>query len=135
VSELSAQIQTRIREVATLGTEIDRFRAELRTVVGQFLDNNWLHDIRTARPTMGTEPLPGCSGAPTLRQKRLSKGSEPDEEDASDQSTTEPLMLLTAATTIAQLQRHRWRESGGPACPRGEGVQAGHRRGAGTARD
>jgi hypothetical protein len=108
VSELSAQIQTRTRDVATLRTEIDRFRAEMRTVVEQFLDTNWLHDIRTARPTMGTEPLPGCSGAPTLRQKRLPKGSEPDEEDASDKSTTEPLVLLTAATTIAQLQHHRW---------------------------
>jgi len=51
-------------EVAGLRADIDRFRAELRTIVEQILDDNRLQDIRTARSAVGMGPLPGCSHAP-----------------------------------------------------------------------
>jgi hypothetical protein len=93
--------------VATLCIEIDRFRAELHLIVEQFLDNNGWHGTGTARPAIGAPAATGCSPAPT-HGKHAPTGPEHD-EDASDKSTTEPLMSLGRSHDADRQQCGKWR--------------------------
>jgi hypothetical protein len=64
VSKLSRDIHAVAGEVAGLRADIDRFRAELRTIVEQILDDNRLQDIRTARSAVGMGPPLACTPFP-----------------------------------------------------------------------